>query len=174
MCRPGTVDCTTGRAYPAFCKPLCGGPCDPFMWLAGDCDTCCCCLYEDAFTPYGGYTVCGEKMTFAPSCVAPPLRWSPPAMPMPPGGHVVHLPEPRPPLSPKAGRSASEPSKAPPAPVDKDAPTAPAPEPPAEDVPPDEWEMPKRVGEEPEPAAARREPRILYDARNDQRQPSRR
>ena len=92
MSRPGVIDCTTGRAYPGFSKPLCGGPFDPFVWLAGDCQTCCAGCLECAYTPYGGLTHHGEDMYYTPSCVAPPLKWAPPALPEAPGGHAVYCP----------------------------------------------------------------------------------
>ena len=82
MCRPGVVDCTTTRTYPAFCKPLCGGPLDPFVWVTGDCNTCCCGSMCGAYTPYGGRTCHGDQITFEPSCSAPPLRYAPPAVPV--------------------------------------------------------------------------------------------
>ncbi|HEX6984886.1 MAG TPA: hypothetical protein VF170_05890 [Planctomycetaceae bacterium] len=133
MCRPGVIDCTTNRAYPGFCKPLCGGPCDPFMWLAGDCSTCCCCAYRCGYTPYGGRTICGEDMVYNPSCVAPPLRWAAPAMPAPPTGHVVYPP------GPPMPRPAVPP--APPAATSKStAPATPPAAPPSESTRPEEYE----------------------------------
>ncbi|MBA3315737.1 MAG: hypothetical protein M3552_18230 [Planctomycetota bacterium] len=151
MCRPGVIDCTTGRAYPGFCKPLCGGPCDPFMWIAGDCSTCCCCSYKCGYTPYGGRTHCGDDMVYGPSCVAPPLRWAAPAVPMPPWGHTVHLPGPLcPPVTPAP--LISPPDAVPPVPP----PTAP---------PADAFS-----GSELQTEAG---PRILHDARNDRPERSR-
>lgn len=185
MCRPGVVDCTTGRAYPAFCKPLCGGPCDPFVWLAGDCSCNCRCSYKGAYTPYGGWTCCGDKMAYVPSCVAPPLRWAPPAMPSPPGGHTVHLPPCPPPLSPKKA-APNQTTTAPPSPAPALPPGAPTPEPdttlptPPEasdagaalPAPPEPGEPPAETDAPPvenddAPAATGSRPRILHDARND-------
>lgn len=139
MCRTGVIDCTTGRAYPGYCKPLCGGPCDPFMWLAGDCSTCCCCSYKCGYTPYGGRTHCGDDMVYGPSCVAPPLRWADPAVQVPPGGHVVHLPTP--PGTPEVPAPDSKLQTIPPLP-------------PA--APPAEQQSQSAAG-----------PRILHDARNE-------
>ena len=158
MCRPGMVDCTTNRTYPGFCKPLCGGPCDPFMWLAGDCDTCCCCLYEGGFTPYGGWTCCGDEMVYSPSCVVPPLRWADPAVPMPPSGHMVHVP-------PGAYCPPGAVPPVPPGPLPESS-NATLLAPPAAPVPSDE-------PLESEPNAFRA-PGVLYDARNDQPMQSRR
>ena len=81
MSRPGVVDCTTGRAYPGFSKPLCGGPFDPFVWLAGDCQTCCAGCQKCSLTPYGGHTHCGEEMRYTPSCVGPAFQIAAPAVP---------------------------------------------------------------------------------------------
>lgn len=158
MCRPGVIDCTTNRAYPGFCKPLCGGPCDPFMWIAGDCSTCCCCAYCGGYTPYGGRTICGEEMVYSPSCVAPPLRWEPPAFPAPPIGHVVHLP---PAPRPAAANVPPTPPVAPPAEA------KPLREPDEEFLPPVEPYDPP-VG-----PAVQPDPMILHDARNERPERSR-
>lgn len=153
MCRTGVIDCTTGRAYPGFCKPLCGGPLDPFVWAAGDCSTCCCCAYECAYNPYGGLTCCGEDMVYGPSCVAPPLRWSPPAVPSTPFGHTVHPPGPV---------SVPSPTVAPPMPA-SDEPASPAVPPAAPPSDPTlDYESNAETG-----------PRILHDARNDRPERSR-
>lgn len=172
MCRPGVVDCTTGRAYPGFCKPLCGGGCDPFIWVTGDCSCDCKCTYKCGYTPYGGRTICGDDMAYVPSCVAPPLRWAAPAVPSPPSGHVVHLPPCPPPLSPKPG---PRPTYAtPPTPAGESPPSAPTPEPePAptktdERTPPENEEQPDEAPVEGDaPSAAAAQPRTLHDARND-------
>ncbi len=122
MCRSGVVDCTTNRSYPGFCKPLCGGPLDPFVWLAGDCSTCCCGASKCGYTPYGGRTCCGDDMVYTPSCISPPLRWAAPALPTAPSGHVVHLPPaPLPKATPQKKSSSGTPESgvlppAPPAP----------------------------------------------------------
>lgn len=159
MCRPGVVDCTTGRAYPGFCKPLCGGPCDPFMWLAGDCSNCCCCSYKCGYTPYGGRTVCGDEMVYGPSCISPPLQWAAPAVPSAPSGHVVHLPPPPLPPAPAAEtRTGKENTEVPPVPA---APAAEKPPTPAVD--PEVYEPPIRDSEIDEAGP----PRSLQDARRD-------
>ena len=92
MSRPGVVDCTTGRAYPGFSKPLCGGPFDPFVWLAGDCETCCAGCQKCSFTPYGGRTHCGEEMRYTPSCVGPAFQIAAPAVPQSPWGNPPSCP----------------------------------------------------------------------------------
>ena len=157
MCRTGVIDCTTGRAYPGFCKPLCGGPLDPFVWAAGDCSTCCCCAYQCAYTPYGGITCCGDEMVYGPSCVAPPLRWAPPAVPATPYGHNVYPPGPVAVPTPAANSEV-----APPMPADA-APLAPAAPPAAPPVDPTlDYESDSGNG-----------PRILHDARNERPERSR-
>ena len=181
MCRPGVIDCTTGRAYPGFCKPLCGGPCDPFVWACGDCSTCCCCALECGYTPYGGRTVCGDDMTYQQSCEAPPLRWSPPATPAPPTGHVVHVP-------PHLRRPTGAATKLPPAPAPAKNSATPPTAPPAEPSPLPPEDTPAKLSDDPPvgseaapddtpesdgPPAALRFPAersespILQDARND-------
>lgn len=167
MCRPGVIDCTTNRAYPGFCKPLCGGPLDPFMWAAGDCSTCCCCSYRCGYTPYGGRTICGDDMVYTPSCVSPPLRWAPPAVPAPPTGHVVHLPGPAPPRKPPVPPAAAPVPPSPPESIPETPPAAPPAEP--SPLPGDEPEV-EEPFELPGPLTepeARSGPRILHDARNE-------
>lgn len=156
MCRTGVIDCTTGRAYPGFCKPLCGGPADPFVWLAGDCSTCCCCSYECAYTPYGGLTCCGDEMVYGPSCVAPPLRWAPPAVPTLPTGHIVHPPGPITPPGPAPIAAPAPELKATPSLPSDTPPTAPPSDPSLD------YESDLDAG-----------PRILHDARNEQPERSR-
>jgi len=152
MCRPGVVDCTTGRPYAGYCKPLCGGPLDPFVWAAGDCSTCCCCVYECGYIPYGGRTFCGDDMVYSPSCVAPPLRWAPPAIPTPPTGHIVH--------SVPHASAASPAKQAPTVP-----PAPPAPVPPAKPTQ-DRLSLPQSMkGTETEDRGA---PSMLRDTRNEE------
>ena len=128
MCRPGTIDCTTGRAYPAFCKPLCGGPFDPFIWVTGDCNCDCCCgPICGAYTPYGGRTHHGESV-FVPGCVGPPLQWASPAVPTTrvpvlPVGYCPPGPTLAPAFGPGTAESPPGPAMkppAPPAPASKD------------------------------------------------------
>jgi hypothetical protein len=162
MCRSGVIDCTTGRAYPGFCKPLCGGPCDPFVWLAGDCSNCCCCAYKCAYTPYGGITCCGDEMVYGPSCVAPPLKWAPPAVPTAPSGHTVYPPGPAMGPGPASAPAAPPmPATAEPSTTDTPAATNTVPAaPPSAETSGTESEI--------EPA-----PSILHDARNDRPERSR-
>jgi hypothetical protein len=165
MCRPGVIDCTTSRAYPGFCKPLCGGPCDPFMWLAGDCSTCCCCSYKCGYTPYGGRTCFGDDMTYTPSCVSPPLRWAPPAQPSAPFGHTVYPPGP--PLVPKAPSPLPTYGDAPGAATTANPPVAPPSDPePAPDTD-ESYEPPLRSPPADIEPEVRTGPRILHDARNE-------
>lgn len=163
MCRPGVIDCTTSRAYPGFCKPLCGGPCDPFMWAAGDCSTCCCCCYKCGYTPYGGRTCLGDDMAYTASCVSPPLRWAPPAQPSAPFGHTVYPPGPPQILTAPAPRplhGGASSSSQPPA----NPPVAP---PAGPKLDQDEFEQPhKSPPNELEPEVPSG-PRVLHDARNE-------
>ena len=87
--RSGTIDCTTGRAYPAFSKPLSGGI-DPFTLCCDNCPFACASAQCGAYTPYGGNLKHGGPMKFVPGCTSPPLAYAPAAVPayvdaLPPG-----------------------------------------------------------------------------------------
>ena len=130
FCRQGTIDCTTGRAYPAFCKPLSGG-CDPSVWFCDKCPHDCATTVCGAYTPYGGNLHHGEPTQFVPACAGRPLAYAPAAVPARPdfiapntpfSGGYVPVPAPWPPCpepggQPRIGVPVPSPTATPPLPA---------------------------------------------------------